>query len=481
MCCSVSASRVGSACCSSDVHTIETFEQFYKPTANQSKVKGDFILAQNRFKNLDIANALKNSKYGNNDHVKKITKGLFCCSSMVLVERKNGEAVIKRTSDRCRRPLCPICNRIRSQKYVRRFVSAYNCPVKGQLFVGKYFYKMEFTLKHNKVDTRTGVYLNEFKEYLKKMQRSKLWKKYFPYSKKNPVSGWVNCFECTIGENGFHIHSHSLICAPRFKDKVHLIEKAFRAKWLSITGDSNGVNIDLLRLDPVSKKVISEGRTECSFLKSVIEVFKYSVKVGDIAQLAKNADDLAKYVIETKGKNMVVAKGFFRGLQLFGNKSIWDDSEENEECEEDGINSNECEYFVGRTLDLEFNKNPNQYYSKKQRKRVLKDVYLRGVKVDSATDLKNKIACVVRSGEFDQMPRSFIDITDCVHVFEKYFKMKVFESDFKLLPDWVLYCREKLGGTRAKVVCTNSEFCDQLELFNGRLEEDEASMVLEYW
>ena len=84
-------------------------------------------------------------------------------------------------------------------------------------------------------------------------------------------------------------------------------------------------------MDKASLRAMKEGRTEGKFLERVIETFKYAVKVGNSKELAANIDDLAEFLIETKGQNMVVAGGFFRGLQLFGLKSIWDEGNEGNE------------------------------------------------------------------------------------------------------------------------------------------------------
>jgi hypothetical protein len=458
--------KIGSFC--SDVHTKETFEQFYPPTIEKSSAKSSFLVAHNRGKNLDIAKALDNSKYSDNEHIKKVVKGLRCCSSMSVLQEQNCEARIFKTSDKCRRPLCPICNRIRSTKFVSRFVSAYNSPVGKPLFLNKYFYKIEFTMKHNRKSVRNGVYLDEFKANLKQMQRSKLWKKHFPYSKKDPQSGWANCFEVTITDNGFHIHVHILICAPKFQGRVTKIQQDFRAKWKVITGDSYGCNIDLIKMDSASKKAISEGEKQCNFLSEVMEVFKYTVKVGDVRKLANHADDLGKYIIETKGKNMVTAKGFFRGLQLFGCKSIWDDpsdSDSKKDIEEDDENR----YLVGRTVDIEFSEKTHKYIHKYERKKVLESVYIRGVMVDEAERMIDRIYYVMRTNQYDELPRTFIDVSDCIVPFLQYMRLKVFESDFKKLPEWVMFCRDRWmrAGRAVSDDVKDKKECEQLELFES--------------
>lgn len=451
----------------SGVHTTGTFEQFSKPITPDFDGKNGFISVNNRFTNLDIVRALESCSSKENPHIKKVIKGLSCCSSMALIESNGEEARLVQTSKKCRRNICPICNRIKSAKYVNRFVSAYNSPVGRELFDKKYFSLITLTLKHNRVDTRNRVYLGELKGYLKRLQRSKLWKKHFPYTKQNPLSGWANCFEVTITKNGFHIHVHILVCAPRYSEKVSKIQEDFSNKWETITGDSRGCFIDLIKLDKSSKRAMREGSVECSFMGAVLEVFKYSVKVGDSKKLASNIDDLAQFIIDTKGANMVVAGGFFRGLGLFSKKSIWDEELGGEEGLLE-INE-ENEYFVGRTVDVEYSKNPNRSFKRES----LNDVYLRGFYVADPEDVRGQIFDAIRDNrgrkykDYSDFPKVFFDITDCVSSFYKYFQMEVSIADFKNLPDWVLYCQERAFIAR-KAVVKDEVRCDllQLRIFN---------------
>lgn len=486
--------QASSAAVCSDVHTTGTFEQFWGNKMTDFKNKNGFITASNRYNNLDIVRALEGCKFKRNPQIKNLIKGLSCCSSMGLVESKNGEARLVQTSKKCRRKICPICNRIKSAKYVNRFVAAYNSPLGWELFQKKYFSLITLTLKHNRVNLRRNVYLKELKTYLKKLQRSKIWKKHFPYSKSDPLSGWANCFELTISDNGFHIHVHILVCAPKYKEKITCIQDDFRAKWKSITGDSTGCVIDLIKLDKASKRAMREGNTNCDFMKAILEVFKYSVKVGNSKELAKNIDDLAEFVIETKGQNMVVAGGFFRGLQLFGKKSIWD--EVKEEGESTFEIDDDSEYFVGRTIDIEYSKEPNNIDLKPLKKKALDNVYLRGIYVTEPEIMKEQILKVTRDnidrkvlyphskGDYSNFPRTFLDVTTCISAFSKYFSMSVFDGDFKNLPDWVLYCIERSCTASKAIDRTESDSLnEQMELFgekNENLSENEK-LHLEYW
>lgn len=464
----------GSIC--SEVHTTETFEQFYAPAMAEFKARNGFIAATNRFTNLDIVRALEGCTFKNNETIKKTIKGLSCCSSMALVEVNSLEARLVKTSKKCRRKICPICNRIKAAKYVSRFVSAFNSPTGWELFKNKHFSFLTLSLKHNRVNVRNKVFLRQLKKYLKQLQRSKLWKQHFPYSKLDPESGWANCFELTITKNGFNIHVHILVCAPKYKGKIVAIEQDFRDKWKSITGDSNSFRIDLLKLDAASKRAIKEGRSEGAFLEKLMEVFKYAVKVGNSKELAANIDDLAEFLIETKGQNMVVAGGFFRGLELFGLKSKWDEDKESQEVEEV---EGDSQYYVGRTVDIEYSTSTNRRNLKPLKGKGLDDVYLRGIYVDEPENVKDKIHDVIRENgrrkardknakdDYSDLPRVFMEITDCVSLFMKYFSMSVFESDFKTLPDWVIYCNERCIVAERAVDCDvlDSIENEQLELF----------------
>jgi hypothetical protein len=463
----------------SEVHTTETFEQFYKPTSTEFNARNGFISVVNRFTNLDIVRALEGCKFKNDDTIKKVIKGLSCCSSLTLVEVNDSEARLKRTSKRCRRKICPICNRMKAAKYVSRFVSAFNSPTGWELFKNKYFSFLTLSLKHNRINVRNNVYLKEFKKNLKQLQRSKLWKKHFPYSKLDPESGWANCFELTITKNGFNIHVHILVCAPRYKGKIVSIEEDFRQKWEDITGDTRSFRIDLIKMDKASLRAMKEGRTEGKFLERVIETFKYAVKVGNSKELAANIDDLAEFLIETKGQNMVVAGGFFRGLQLFGLKSIWDEGNEGNEDEIAIESGSDSRFFTGRTVDLVYSKRTNRRNLSPLKGTDLDNVYLKGIDVDTPENVREKIFSWMRENtrqrlinkehqdDYSTFPKVFMEVTTCIQLFSKYLSMSVFEADFKTLPEWIIYCKER-SFVAAKAVSDEVESTsenEQLKLF----------------
>ena len=237
------------------------------------------------------------------------------------------------------------------------------------------------------------------------MQRSKLWKKYVPYTKKDPSSGWVNAYETTMGRNGFHFHSHSFVCCPRITKRIKEVEQELRDKWLKITGDSYGFKLQLLKIDNSATNSVQ---------KCIREVFKYSLKVGDTKCLDQHADMLGKYLIETKGRNMVNAKGFFRGMQLFSKDSKYDKAPEEKEAPADCEKEDSKRFLVGKTVDLNFNHKTHKIYSKKYKKKVLESVYLRDVRIGDKSDLDN-----IERGF--AVP-AFFDVTGGRTTFEIYMK-----------------------------------------------------------
>jgi hypothetical protein len=383
-------------------NNIETSVDFNSERFGLKDQKDSFLKVNYRIKNIELTKALNKTKYSENETIKKITKGLMCCASMSGIEVGARGAAIYKTSAKCRRTVCPSCNQARATKFRNRFISCFNSPSSTQ-FQGKYFYFITLTLKHNLKDTRTNVYLDELKNYVKRMKEWKLWKKHFPYSKKNPKSGFAQSFELTMGKNGYHIHSHMMMCAPPLKGAVSTIEKQFKKLWKATTGDSYGFRLDLVHIDAEETEKIREGKFSKKMQKLVSEVLKYTVKVGDFHNISEfKSDLLATWLIQTKGKNMIVSGGFFRDLQLFTLKSKWDKKKEKEIID---YRPNK-KYLVGRTCDLSFNYRKNKHFTKARKYNMLSTVYLKNAP-------------------------NFQDITHCAAEFEKYFSMSIRHDQFK--------------------------------------------------
>lgn len=398
--------------------------------------KQSFISSYYKTYNIQLAKKLEECQFSQNKVVQAQIKGLSCCSHLskiVLDDSGMGEpnAYIERTSDKCKRSLCPRCSSIKASRNKKRFLNAYKSEECKELFEGKYFYFITLTLKHNTTGTRSDVYLNQLKKYVANLRRSELWKQYFPYSKAAPLSGYAQSYELTITENGFHIHSHILMCCPRIQHKIKKVQDDFRLKWFQLTGDSTGFNIDLVRTEKPTDK---DGKGSIKLDKVIGEILKYTVKSGTDKQLTDNKqysfesgkliglelskiDLLAEWLICTHSQKMLTSNGFLKGLQLFTTgKSKWDLGDENAEGDI-GNSPKNFRYFVGRTAQLKYNHSLKKGYKRYDRERVLNSIYVK------------------------EIPSNFIEITDCVDEFDKYFNLQVAESDAsKFLSDWVRAC-----------------------------------------
>lgn len=409
--------------------------------------KQSFISSYYKTYNIQLSKKLESCQFADNPIIQAQVKGLSCCShlSKIVVSDYNSDgtgepnAYIERTSDKCRKGLCPRCNSIKASKNKKRFINAYNSDDCKELFDGKYFYFITLTLKHNTTGTRSDVYLNQLKKYVTKLRRSELWQQYFPYSKANPLSGYAQSYELTITKNGFHIHSHILMCCPRIQHKIKKVQDDFRLKWFQLTGDSTGFNIDLVRTE---KNKQDKGLK----LERVLgEILKYTVKSGTDKALTDNKeysfesgkliglelskiDLLAQWIICTKGQKMLTSNGFFKGLELFKTgKSKWDFLDDSGDGIEIG-NSKNDRYFVGRTAELKYNYSLTKGYLRGTRQTVLNSVYIK------------------------ELTSKFIEITDCVDEFDSYFNMQVSENDTKkFINDWVKACIEEKRNSTADI------------------------------
>lgn len=354
------------------------------------------------------------------------------------------------TSKKCRDKNCPRCNSIKASKYKARFLRCLSDEKMNCFFRNKYFYFLTFTVKHNTKETRNYVYFNEFKKYVEQLRESTLFNKYFPMRYKFPrleidfdrygrgasteilikqgiwrnapkeqkreylfppysqskqlqpkapaenkdkscFSGYAQSYEVTFTKNGFHIHSHLLMCAPRLRDRAKDVQKQLQDKWFSITGDSDQVRLDLVKVDEHFKAQVQQGHIPEKLSGFVSECFKYTIKAGNVFStndgqiegiegVSNKFDLIAKWLIDTKGKKMITSNGFFKELGLFAQKSIWDienlTEEEIEEKEALKKHHRVNRYFVGRTSDIKFNHSAKKTYSKRMKKKILEDIHI---------------------------------------------------------------------------------------------------------
>ncbi|MEM9887049.1 MAG: protein rep [Bacteroidota bacterium] len=407
----------------------------YKGTHEQ---RSSFITASYRHKNLKLAEKLEDHTRGFEPEINKVIRNLRFCSSLALVESyDNKNAAIVETSHSCKNPHCAICARNRATKLTNRLLAAIRDPGNKDRFDGKYFYFLTLTVKHD-ANTRQGIYLDEFNGYFNSLVRSSIWKKYFPTTKISesspPLSGWIHNRECTLTPNGYHIHAHILLCAPRLTAKAKDVQAAIRDKWLKITGDSNIVRFDLIRFS--KSQLIENAKANISVNNSadanknansatidfgaIREVFKYSVKSGQMKNLADGTpegnakmDNYVEWILKTKGKNFINCSGLFRGLQITGAKSKYDEAVEKPAL------LDSCNYAIGKTSDIRFNYSESKEYSKTFRKKLLEKVYVK------------------------RLWKSFQDVSDIALDIRQYLQIPKVEADtMDALERWIAYERK---------------------------------------
>jgi hypothetical protein len=284
--------------------TKETLRQFsfgMSQNVGTKEVKKAHGLSKQRLQNLTIADILETSTFKENPEIKKTISYLRWCSKDILLRSDFTDTIdVFGKSKNCKNPNCGICRRARSAKIAARVESAMTDPKNEGIFGEGEIYFLTLTVKTDEV-TRTHNYLKEFKDYLKKFYRTK-------WFKKN-VKGGLTSVENVI-TNKYHIHSHSLILCNDLED-YKADEQEIKKEWNKITGDSF-----IVKLLPVVNDIRG----------AIMEVVKYSTKSPNIKGKYKDFPDLlAKWIIETKGQNFINALGVFRGLELTGNKSKYDE------------------------------------------------------------------------------------------------------------------------------------------------------------
>jgi len=360
------------------------FDEFDKGTNSQKKA---FYLGFYRLRNLIMADKLDSVKnepeYDAN--TKKTVGALRWCYSRAIVSRDdNLTGIVVTGSKTCKSPHCAICAKRRSAKLGKRFMKWFQHPVGQEITKGKYWYFMTFTLKHQKKDgTRQHIYLNELKKYMAKFVRQKEFTKYF--GKENGVwkGGYINSYEMTMGEDGYHIHCHMLVCGDKLKERFKDYQKKLQKNWMKLTGDSWNI-----RFDAVRPKVGPDGKVnlETGIQERVMELFKYSVKMDQlVSSKIVNLKRYAHWITETKGKNFVNASGILRGQELTANKSKWDDLNVDLELYDD------IEYFFVKTIDLRFNHKLEKSYTAVQRKEIFKDIHLDHVEGNNVIDVSEQV------------------------------------------------------------------------------------------
>jgi hypothetical protein len=371
-----------------------------------------FIKGSGRHKNLATAKLLESSAFSDDDTILTVISRLrWCSQSCVLAESFDNFAEIAMLSKKCRSAFCYICNKIKSSKLASRLMTA--IEQNPDLFDGKYFYFLTLTVRHT-ATVRPGNYLPAFRQYITKFFRSNLIKNYFV--------GWVNSIECTIGANGYHIHSHTLLVGERIKDRIQAVQAEFLKIWGKLTDTGNAdenstqIKFDLVRpknptksaakVDEFSKEnnnLNSNCTTETvdpqpitsnfEYLRgSIMELCKYALKSGSLAKMTAVETNLfAEWIRSTKGKNFFNTSGIFRGLQVFSCKSDLDEKPQTWEVKE-------AEYYIGQTSKVWYNRNPQVEYSGAKRRKILEKVcILAAQNFERITDVAENAPEIVRS------------------------------------------------------------------------------------
>ncbi len=407
----------------------------FSPSDDNKEAQSAFLLTHYRARNLKLAENLESfltisPTADDYSETFKTIRNLRWCSGVAMVEADtDGNGQIFATSKTCKNPNCCTCARNRASKIVNRLHKAMSDDDNKSLFDGLYAYHLVLTVKHNLNDTRNYVYLDEFKDYQTRLFRSKLMRELMPKGR----FGRISSVECTIGDNGYHIHAHVLLLMPKATKKITDLEADIRAKWLKITGDSHGVRLDLVKPD-------KDGNLS---VRTVKEIVKYNVKVGDVRQMSMKETALyADWIEATKGKNFVNVAGVFRGLELTGDKSRYDEKAEPIEFKED------AKYFMVKTASLKFNHSPNgkqrkvspsNSFSRKKLREIIKTVQFKEIEGYDVSHISKEMyhyLSLEMSGSvnWDKMVR-WIEYESSAKAEADFYKAKADEVDVPKIED----------------------------------------------
>jgi hypothetical protein len=130
----------------------------------------------------------------------------------------------------CNHRLCSICNANRARLYNSRFYQFFD--KNRDLFLKFDFFHLVLTVPH-KLTGFNGVefYAKDIKKMYTKLRRNKWF--------KEKVWGGFYCMEFTKGENGYHIHIHSLLIANKYRQNANDLRTRLLVSWNRIT--ANGV------------------------------------------------------------------------------------------------------------------------------------------------------------------------------------------------------------------------------------------------
>lgn len=356
----------------------ETLLHFSGKNHDENSSKNDWYKRHSRNQNLSLAFKLESLNLSEKPNCDKTVRNLKWCNSLAMLETINQESItIKTTSKSCKNPFCHICNRRKSAKHTNRLVSALKDPDNTKKFESKYWYFITLTLKHNQ-ETRNQNYLQELRNYLNRLYRTKFWKTKICDHKSNPETGYITSIECTIGNNGYHIHSHIMVCTNRIKDKIVNIESELRNQWFKITGDSDQVKLDLIKQKKTQTETNNPEDPNQHIIDATQELMKYSLKTGDYYKLSdEHTELLANWIEDTKGKNFINAFGILRKLQITARKCKYDT------VGEAYIPDSSERQFVDRLSKLKIESKIKEATNEIEKKRAINESYISQLSEDS--------------------------------------------------------------------------------------------------
>lgn len=315
--------------------------------SNYFKTKGKHI-------NLTLAKILENSMFKDDEYINKQIRRLRYCSTLTLLKSDfTSNIQLVKSSKRCKSAHCAICRRAKSARLASRLISAIIDDENKEIFENMKFYFLTITMKHDE-HTRNYNYLKEFKKDCSKLRRRKIYKNHF-------IGGLVSV-ENVISDE-YHIHSHSLLTSNSINDTKGL-QLELRKAWRKITKDS--FMIDLREVDNEN------------LMGSIMEVVKYSTKIMKMENMKDGEiENLANWIIDTKGQNFVNLLGNWKTLDITSNKSKYDTKIE------EGIIDKSDIITIGRTSKQKFNFNTQRNYSKEGREHRRKHLYLKQIDEDA--------------------------------------------------------------------------------------------------
>lgn len=199
-----------------------------------------------------------------------------CGADRWILRNKKDPAVFKVVTAKCHDRFCSPCV-VDRQAIIRR-------NLETRLAAGRYRF-LTLTLRHHHQPLRALT--NRLYTAFRKLRQTGHW--------RDRVDGGVSIFELThdATRHGWHPHLHCIL-AGRYIDVVIL-----RRSWLSITGDSSGVDISLIRDKPTAIRYVC----------------KYSTKAIP-PQIFRDQDVLAEALQSLSKRRLLICFGTWRNYKL---------------------------------------------------------------------------------------------------------------------------------------------------------------------